>query len=103
MVAMQRGPSKTGCKRIERIELDQPDSLRAHPIEKAAARQHRSKSVVNYIDLHPLLLFRDQRVRELFPNLVTVEGVGFELDVMRRALDRAEHRQLCSRTLPQHG
>src|SRR5258708_4310476 len=92
MIAMQRCPSKARCKRIDRIELDQPDSVRSHPIEKAARRQHRTEAVVDYIDLHALLLFRDQLVRELLPDLIAVEYVGFEIDVMRGALDRGKHR-----------
>ncbi len=94
MIAMQRSPSKAGSKGINRVEFDQPDSVRSHSIEEAAPRQYRSEAVVNNIDLHALLLFCDQRVRELLPNLIAVEYVGFEIDVVRCALDRGEHRAI---------
>src|ERR1700735_4666990 len=94
MGAMQRSPSKPRRKRIERIELDHLDVARSHPLEEAAVRQHTAPAVVDYIDLHALLLFRDQRIGELVPNPVAVEGIGFEIDVVRRTLDRAEHRAI---------
>src|ERR1700722_9711007 len=94
MIAMQRSPSKARGKRIDRVELDQPDSVRSHPIEEAARRKHRSEAIVDYVDLHALLLFRDQLVGELVPDLIAVENVGLEIDVMRRALDRGEHRAI---------
>ena len=59
MIAMQRRPSKSRGERIDRIELDQPNSARSHSLEETAARQHRAEAVVDYIDLHALLLFRD--------------------------------------------
>src|ERR1700691_3234384 len=98
MVAMQRSPSKPRRKRIERIELNHLDTARSHPLEEAAAREHTTPAVVDYIDLHALLLFRDQRIGELVSNPVAVEGIGFEIDVMRRAFDRGEHRAIGRRT-----
>src|ERR1700678_1433356 len=103
MIAMQRRPPKPGGERIERIELTQPDSARAHPLEQTAPRQHRAPAVVNYVDLHALLLLGDQRVREPLSDFTALENVRFQVDVARRALDCAEHRLVCRRAVLQQG
>ena len=41
-------------------------------------------------DLHARLLLRNQHVGEFFADCIVVEGEGFEIDAVARALDRIE-------------
>ena len=74
------------------IESQRTDTGAAHALEESIRGVIRTEIVEDDIHLHARLLLRNQHVGEFFADCIVVEGEGFEIDAVARALDRIEHR-----------
>lgn len=61
----------------------------------------RAHAVIDQIHLHPLRLFRDERIGETPAHLVIVEDIGFHIDMVFCIADGIEHRIESGRTVLQ--
>src|SRR5260370_29526563 len=79
-------------QRIDRVERDKVDSGCFQSLEEIRLRAVGPEAVIDDIDRNALLPLGEEKIAATFATVLDVlENVIFEIDVILRVLDRAEH------------